>query len=332
MGPLPPQALPSGLASLSAQACGACHLQTHDQWSESVHAQAWTDPIYRAALKAAFGAADAVFATVSDRIDAEVLAGPVRARFLGNFGVGVDHIDLQAAKARGILVTNTPGVLTDATADLTMTLLLMAARRAAEGERHVRAGAWTGWRPTHLMGTKVSGKTLGLVGFGRIGQAVAKRAHYGFDMKILVHSRSRIDPAVLARYNATQVDTLEELLPRADFVSLHCPGGASTRHMIGASHLNLMKPDAYLINTARGEVVEELALSQALMFGTIGGAGLDVFDGEPRINATLMQCDNLVMLPHLGSATREAREAMGFRVLDNLADFFAGREPRDRVV
>ena len=208
----------------------------------------------------------------------------------------------------------------------------MVARRAGEGERELRAGEWTGWRPTHLVGTKVSGKTLGIVGFGRIGQEMARRAHHGFGMKIVVQNRSRVSPDVLARFNATQVDGLEDLMPKCDFVSLHCPGGPANRHLINTRMLNLMKPDAFLINTARGEVIDELALSRALWFETIGGAGLDVFDGEPRINPDLLDCDNLVMLPHLGSATREAREAMGFRVLDNLTDFFAGREPRDRVM
>jgi glyoxylate reductase len=231
----------------------------------------------------------------------------------------------------GLPVPNTPDVLSECPADIAMTLMLMVARRAGEGEREVREGRWTGWRPTHLIGTKVSGKTLGIVGFGRIGQEMARRAHFGVGMKIVVQNRSAVDPAVLAQFKAEQVDSLEELMPLCDFVSLHCPGGASNRGMINTRMLNRMKPDAYLINTARGEVIDELALTQALMHETIGGAALDVFDGEPRINPDLMQCDNLVMLPHLGSATKEAREAMGFRVLDNLNDFFEGRDPRDRV-
>ena len=216
--------------------------------------------------------------------------------------------------------------------DLAMTLLLMVARRAGEGERELRAGGWSGWRPTHLVGTKVSGKTLGIIGFGRIGQEMARRAHHGFGMKIIVQNRSQVSPDVLGQCNAVQVDTVDELLPQCDFVSLHCPGGAANRHLINSRRLSLMKQDAFLINTARGEVIDEWALIQALMFDMIGGAALDVFDGEPRISPDLLQCDNLVMLPHLGSATREAREAMGFRVLDNLSDFFAGRPPRDRVI
>ncbi|MFY2825098.1 2-hydroxyacid dehydrogenase, partial [Ruegeria sp. MALMAid1280] len=237
-----------------------------------------------------------------------------------------------SARDLGMTVTNTPDVLSECTADLAITLLLMVARRAGEGERELRAGNWSGWRPTHLVGTKVSGKTLGIIGFGRIGQEVARRAHHGFGMDILVYNRSKVATDVLARCNATQVDAIDDLLPQCDFVSLHCPGGAANRHLINSRRLNLMKQDAFLINTARGEVIDEWALIQALMFDMIGGAALDVFDGEPRISPDLLQCDNLVMLPHLGSATRESREAMGFRVLDNLSDFFAGKTPRDKVI
>ena len=275
---------------------------------------------------------DAVLPTVTDKVTARAMdvARP-QARILANYGVGYSHIDMASVANHGMTVTNTPDVLSECTADIAMTLMLMVARRAGEGERELRAGGWTGWRPTHLVGTKVSGKTLGIVGFGRIGQEMARRAHHGFGMKILVQNRSAVAPEVLAQFKAEQVESLEALMPQCDFISLHCPGGASNRHLINTRMLNLMKPDAFLINTARGEVIDEQALVQALMFDTIGGAALDVFDGEPRINPCLMQCDNLVMLPHLGSATREAREAMGFRVLDNLGDFFAGREPRDKV-
>ena len=182
-----------------------------------------------------------------------------------------------------------------------------------------------------MIGTKVSGATLGIIGFGRIGQAMAQRAHFGFGMKIIVQNRSPVPAEVLARYNAVQVPTIEELLPQCDFVSLHCPGGVANRHLINSRRLDLMRPGAFLINTARGEVVDEHALAQALWFGTIGGAGLDVFEREPKIPRELLDSDNLVLLPHLGSATRETREAMGFRVLENLSDFFEGRQPRDRV-
>ncbi len=283
-------------------------------------------------LRQALGEYDAVLPTVTDKLGAAAFeAGEVKTRILANYGVGFSHIDMERASELGICVTNTPDVLSGCTADLAMTLMLMIARRAGEGERELRAGAWTGWRPTHLVGRKVTGKTLGIIGFGRIGQQMAKRAHFGFDMEILVHNRSQVPGDVLEKYNARQVASVEELLPQCDFVSLHCPGGGTNRHLINEARLYLMRPDACLINTARGEVIDEDALVAALRTGKIGGAALDVFDGEPQINPELLGCDGLVMLPHLGSATREAREAMGFRVVDNLTDFFEGREPRDRV-
>ncbi len=291
------------------------------------------NPMSPAELRDALKTYDAVLPTVTDTLSAEALdVTAAQTKILANYGVGYSHICEPAARDLGMTVTNTPDVLSECTADLAMTLLLMVARRAGEGERELRAGGWTGWRPTHLVGTKVSGKTLGIIGFGRIGQEMARRAHHGFGMKILVQNRSTVSPDVLKQFNATQVETVDDLLPQCDFVSLHCPGGAANWHLINGRRLDLMKPDAFLINTARGEVVDERALVQSLMFDTIGGAALDVFDGEPRINPDLLQCDNLVMLPHLGSATKESREAMGFRVLDNLGDFFAGRPPRDRVI
>lgn len=283
-------------------------------------------------FRAAMREYDAILPTVTDRIGEPALecARP-QTRILANYGVGYSHIDIERVNRHGIVVTNTPDVLSECTADLAMTLLLMVARRAGEGEREIREGRWTGWRPTHLVGTKVSGKTLGIVGYGRIGQEMARRAHHGFGMKILAYNRSPVAPQILAQCDATQVDSLDELVPLCDFISLHCPGGGQNRHLIDASRLALMRPDAFLVNTARGEVIDETALLHALWFGTIGGAALDVFDGEPDINPQLAASDRLVMLPHLGSATREAREAMGFRVIDNLQDFFEGREPRDRV-
>ncbi|MCV6547197.1 MAG: D-glycerate dehydrogenase [Cohaesibacter sp.] len=290
-------------------------------------------PLTPEQFRKALATYDAILPTVTDNLGPDALNVPkAKTRILGNYGVGFSHINAEAAKTLGLTVTNTPDVLSDCTADIAMTLLLMCARRAGEGEREIRAGEWTGWRPTHLIGNKVSNKTLGIIGFGRIGQEMARRAHHGFGMKILVQNRSKIATNILAKYDAEQVESIEDLLPQSDFVSLHCPGGAANRHLINAARLNLMKPNGILINTARGEVVDERALAQALSFDTIGGAGLDVFDGEPRINPDLMQCDNLVMLPHLGSATQETREAMGFRVLDNLDDFFAGRPPRDQVI
>jgi lactate dehydrogenase-like 2-hydroxyacid dehydrogenase len=288
-------------------------------------------PLTEADLRDAMTRYDAILPTVTDRLPASVFAAQPRTRILANYGVGFAHIDTAAAKAHGIRVTNTPDVLSECTADIAMTLMLMVARRAGEGERELREGRWTGWRPTHLIGTKVSGATLGIIGFGRIGQAMAHRAHFGFGMKIMVQNRSPVPTEILARYNAIQVPTIEDLLPDCDFVSLHCPGGAANRHLINAASLDLMKPTAFLINTARGEVVDEHALAQSLWFSGIAGAGLDVFDREPLVPDALLNADNLVLLPHLGSATRETREAMGFRVLENLTAFFGGREPRDRV-
>lgn len=283
-------------------------------------------------FRQAFKDFDAVLPTVTDKIgpDALELTNP-RTKLLANYGVGYTHIDMPSANAHGMVVTNTPDVLSECTADLAMTLMLMAARRAGEGEREIRSDAWTGWRPTHLIGSKVSGKTLGIVGFGRIGQAMARRAHHGFGMKIIVHNRSRIAVDVLAQYGAVQADDLDDLLPRCDFVSLHCPGGAENRHLINARRLDLMRSGAFLINTARGEVINECDLVQALAFETIGGAALDVFNNEPNIARCLRDSDRLVMLPHLGSATSETREAMGMRVLSNLEAYFDGGGPPDRV-
>ena len=228
-------------------------------------------------------------------------------------------------------VTNTPDVLSDCTADIAMTLMLMAARRAGEGERELRADKWHGWRPTHMIGAKVTGKTLGIIGFGRIGQAMASRGHFGFGMKINIFSRSQVSAEILERYNAEQFRSVEALLGESDFVSLHCPGGASNRHLINASNLAKARSGLILINTARGEVVDEAALANALKNNVIKAAGLDVFDGEPKINPILMAAPNLVMLPHLGSATKETREEMGFRALENCKAFFKGDTPMDKV-
>ncbi|KQV38132.1 MULTISPECIES: D-glycerate dehydrogenase [unclassified Rhizobium] len=288
-------------------------------------------PLSEAAIAEALGRYDAVLPTVSDRLPAGVFSGGIKAKIIGNYGVGYNHIDIEAAKTAGIVITNTPGVLTDCTADLAMTLLLSVARRAGEGEREVRAGKWTGWRPTHMIGSKVTGKTLGIIGFGRIGQAMAKRCHFGFDMQVVFHNRSRIDPAEAARYGARQLDTVEEVLAVSDFVSLHCPGGGANRHLIDAKRLSQMKPGAFLINTARGDVVDEVALAAALESGTFRGAGLDVFEAEPRVPGALRNLENVVLLPHLGSATEETRTAMGMKVVENITAFFEGREPPDRV-
>ncbi|NMG43413.1 D-glycerate dehydrogenase [Aromatoleum toluvorans] len=288
-------------------------------------------PFTRDEIRAALAACDALLATVSDRIDADALGTAPNAKLIANYGVGYSHIDIDAARGLGIAVTNTPDVLTDCTADLAITLMLMVARRAGEGERELRSGNWTGWRPTHMIGSKVSGKTLGLVGMGRIARAVAMRAQHGFGMKIVFFNRSRVPAEALAGLAARQCDTVEEVLAQSDFVSLHCPGGAATRHLINAERLALMRRDAFLINTARGEVVDEAALVDALRSGTIAGAGLDVFEREPLVSEGLMTLENVVLLPHLGSATRETRVGMGMRVLENVEAFFAGRTPPDRV-
>ena len=289
-------------------------------------------PFTPAELETALRTADGLLPTVTDRLTAHVLAAdPLRARIIANYGVGFNNIDTDAAKARGLAVTNTPDVLTDDTADNAITLLLMVARRAGEGERHVRSGAWTGWRPTHMLGTRVSGKTLGLVGLGRIGRAVAHRAHQGFGMRVIFHDPYPPAPAVVAALGAESRPSVDDVLREADFVSLHSPATPETRHLIDARRLALMKRGAFLINNARGDIVDEAALVVALQRGTIAGAALDVFEREPAVTPELARMENVVLLPHLGSATQETRVAMGLRALENLKAFFAGAPPRDRV-
>ena len=236
---------------------------------------------------------------------------------------------MDAAKAAGIAVTNTPDVLTDATADIALTLLLNVARRTYEGEHMLRGAQWTGWRPTQLMGTSPQGKTLGIIGMGRIGKAMARRCHAALDMTVVFYDAFPVaDPGVPG---AQQLETVEDVLEAADFVSLHCPGGGANTGLINAERLARMKPTAFLINTARGDIVDEAALVAALQAGTIRGAGLDVFEKEPAITPALMDMTNVCLLPHLGSATVETREAMGMKVVDNLTAFFEGREPPTRV-
>ncbi len=284
-------------------------------------------------MKEALGNCDAFLPTVTDPVDAEVLsAEPLRAKFIGNFGVGFNHIDLDAAKARGLTVTNTPEVLTDCTADIAMALMLTVARRTSEGERHLRSNSWAGWRPTHMLGTKVTGKTLGLIGMGRIAQAMAKRAHHGFGMKIIFSDPYPPPASVIKEFDAKQCGSIDEVLANSDFVSIHCPGGKDTYHLLNKENLAKMKPTAYLINTARGDVVDNDALIDALKNGTIAGAGLDVFEGEPDVDERFLDIENAVLLPHLGSASTETRVAMGNRVLENLAAFEAGNIPRDKLV
>lgn len=281
-------------------------------------------PLSQAELAAAMGEYDVLCPTVSDRIDAGVIAGGDRVRLIANYGVGFDHIDLAAARDKGVAVTNTPGVLTDATADIALTLMLMATRRAGEGERELRAGQWSGWRPTHLVGQALKGKVLGCVGFGRIGVATARRAYHGFGMQIAYYGRRPCEQAVADEIGATFHSDLNSLLAISDIVSLHAPGGAGTANMIDATAIAAMKPGSYLINTARGTLVDHAALADALRSGHLAGAGLDVYPAEPQVPAELLGLENVVLLPHLGSANRETREAMGFCALANVEAFAAG--------
>ncbi len=276
---------------------------------------------------------DAICPCVADRVNADIYPSTkLRTTILANYGVGYNHIDLAAAKAHGITVTNTPDVLTDATADLAMTLLLMLARRAGEGERQLRAGEWKGWYPTHMMGAMVTGATLGIIGMGRIGQAMAFKAHFGFGMKVVYHNRRQVTDKKIAAIGAEFFADLAAMLGQCDFVALHCPSGPDTYHLMNAERLAQMPRHAYLINTARGDVVDETALIQALDSGVIAGAGLDVYEKEPAVPDALKQMDNVVLLPHLGSATLQTRTAMGMRVLRNLDAYFSGKEVPDRVV
>ena len=267
---------------------------------------------------------DAILPTLGDRFTAEAFAdGPFRTKILANFGVGVNHIDVAAAKAAGITVTNTPGAVTDATADIAMMLILMTCRRAGEGERLLRAGQWTGWEPTQMLGTHVTGLTVGIVGMGRIGQAIARRCHYGFGMPVLYHNRSPKAVDLPAR----QVADLHDLMRQADVVVTAVPGGAETRGLIGGADLGKMTRTAVLVNIARGDVVDEDALIDALESRRIAGAGLDVYAREPEVPQRLRALDNAVLLPHLGTATHTVREAMGRMALDNLLAFSEGRTP-----
>lgn len=280
--------------------------------------------------------ADVVMTTVTDRWHPGIFDTPgIRCRLLANVGVGVNHINLEAARRAGVMVTNTPDVLTDDTCDIAIALMLMVMRRLGEGERHLRSGAWGGLRPTFMLGRTLRGKTLGIVGYGRIGRAMARTAHAAFGMPILYHAPRdpRIDdPATAGPASAERVGTLDELLQRSDVVSLHCPATAETRHLMNARTLGLMKRDAYLVNTARGDVVDERALVDALKEGTIAGAGLDVYEFEPSVTAELKDMEHVVLLPHLGSATIETRTAMGMRALANVRAFVAGEALPDRVV
>lgn len=290
-------------------------------------------PLDEEQLKEAMLNYDALLPTVTDKISNNILSVENRrVRIVGNFGVGFNNIDIDSAKTNGIVVTNTPEVLTDCTADIAMLLMLGIARRASEGEPHVRNTEWTGWRPTHMMGTKVTGKVLGLIGMGRIAQAMAKKAHFGFGMKIVFFDPYFKNKEIIEKFSAISSDSIENLLSESDFVSLHCPSTPETQGLINTERLEKMKPSAYLINTARGDIVVEEDLIKALENNQIKGAGLDVYLNEPSVPDKLKNLKNVFLLPHLGSATEETREAMGLRVYDNIEAFFNDNEPLDRVV
>jgi glyoxylate reductase len=291
-------------------------------------------PMSREALVQAGQEADVLVPTVTDRIDAallETVAAAGRCRLIASFGTGVDHIDIAAARRHGIVVTNTPGVLTEDTADMTMALILATGRRLVEGERLVRSGEWTGWTPTFMLGHRLTGKRLGIVGMGRIGAAVARRAR-GFGLSIHYHNRRRVPDALEQELEATYWDSLDQMLSRMDVISLNCPHTPATFHLLSARRLALLRRDAILVNTSRGEVVDEAVLARMLERGELAGAGLDVFEHEPAINPKLMKLPNVVLLPHLGSATLEGRIDMGQKVIMNIRSFADGHSPPDKVL
>jgi len=269
---------------------------------------------------------------VTDQIDAALLAqAGERLKLIANYGAGVDHIDVQTARQRGILVSNTPGVVTEDTADMTMALILAVIRRMPEGLAVMQAGRWEGWAPTAFLGGRVGGKRLGILGMGRIGQAVARRAH-AFGMQVHYHNRKRLRPEVEAEYEATYWESLDQMVSRMDVISINCPHTPSTFHLMNARRLKLMKPEAVIVNTSRGEALDENALTRMLRAGEIAGAGLDVYERGHSINPRLRELKNVVLLPHMGSATREGRMEMGEKVIINIKTFHDGHRPPDQVV
>ena len=289
-------------------------------------------PMTRDELTVAVQSSDILVPTVTDNIDAAVIAeaGP-DLKLMANFGVGVNHIDLEAAETKGIQVSNTPDVLTEDTADLAMALILMTPRRLGEGERMIRAGTWTGWAPTQLMGHRVAGKRLGIIGMGRIGRAVAQRAR-GFGIAIHYHNRNRVHEDLESSLEATYWEDLDQMLRHMDIISINTPHTVSTVNILSAARLTLLQQHAIIINTSRGGLVDEEALIEALKSGSIAGAGLDVFDGEPAVNPKFLDLENVVLLPHLGSATIEGRIAMGEKVIVNAKSFVDGHTPPDKVL
>ena len=289
-------------------------------------------PMDRAALVAAVQTADVLVPTVTDRIDRDLIeqAGE-QLKLIASMSTGVDHIDLNAAHDRGIMVTNTPGVLTEDTADMTMALILAVPRRLTEGERILREGRWHGWSPTWMLGHRIWGKRLGIIGMGRIGRAVAKRAR-GFGLAVNYHNRRQVHPDVEAELEATYWPSLDQMLANMDIISVNCPHTPATYHLLSRRRLKLLKPQAYIVNTSRGEVVDENVLAELLETGALAGAGLDVFEQEPAVNPKLLKLDNVVLIPHMGSATIEGRQAMGEKVIINIRTFADGHKPPDRVL
>lgn len=296
---------------------------------DEVEVREETAPLKIGQMRAALTLYDGVLPTLGDMFSAEVFrdAECPRCKVLANFGVGYNHIDVAAAKAAGVMVTNTPGAVTDATADIAMTLILMSARRAGEGERLVRSGQWAGWHPTQMLGLHVTGKTVGIIGMGRIGQAIAQRCHHGFGMKVMYYNRSEKD----LPFDAARADTLHDLAAGADIVVVAVPGGADTHHLIGADLFAAMKPSAHFINIARGDVVDEATLIAALEAGQLAGAGLDVYEHEPKVPDALRSMENVTLLPHLGTAALEVREAMGLMAVENLRAALNGETPPNLI-
>ncbi|MGE0737101.1 MAG: 2-hydroxyacid dehydrogenase, partial [Alphaproteobacteria bacterium] len=289
-------------------------------------------PMTQAELIQAAKTADVLVPTVTDRIDKAVLAqaGP-KLRLIASFGTGVDHIDLASARDRGIIVTNTPGVLTEDTADMTMALILAVARRLAEGERIIRSGKWQGWAPTLMLGNRIWGKRIGIIGMGRIGSAVARRAK-GFGLSVHYHNRRPVPKDIENELEATYWESLDQMLAHMDIVSINCPHTPATYHLLSARRLKLLKPKAIVVNTSRGEVIDENALTRMLANHELAGAGLDVYEHEPAVNPKLLELDNVVLLPHMGSATTEGRIDMGEKVIINIKTFADGHKPPDRVI
>jgi glyoxylate reductase len=289
-------------------------------------------PMDRAALVDAMQACEVLVPTVTDRIDAALLArAGEQLKLIANYGTGVDNIDVEAAYKRGITVTNTPGVLTEDTADMTMALILAVSRRLVEGEKLARSGEWTGWSPTSMLGHRIHGKRLGILGMGRIGSAVARRAR-GFGLAVHYHNRRRVHESLETELEATFWESLDQMLARVDIVSVNCPHTPATFHLLSARRLKLLRPHAIVVNCSRGEVIDEPALTRMLRNKEIGGAGLDVFEHEPQINPRLLALENVVLLPHMGSATIEGRQDMGEKVIINIKTFADGHRPPDRVL